>query len=81
MFDLKNATVLTRAQQKNVKGGGTQTCRFTVVGNTGTQRFVRSGFSEGAAGSAEARAACSWLAAGDMDTRCFYDCEYDGYGQ
>ncbi|MEM6720084.1 MAG: hypothetical protein AAF611_12240 [Bacteroidota bacterium] len=82
ILELKGITVLNKQEQRNVKGGLSQSCRFTLIGPGGTTTHELPGFSDGMSGSSEAREVCNGVI--DIDDtvdRCFYDCEYDGFGQ
>lgn len=80
-LNLEGITLLNKNEQGNVNGGYVQECKFTVIDYDGTHVRYIDGFSSGAKGSSEARDLCDETASMDMHTRCFYDCEYDGYGQ
>ncbi len=78
---LKGVTSLNKKQQSEVNGGSGQTCRITVVkeGRKITSDF--GGYSSGSSGSQQAQQDCAYAVhLGGDGTRCFYDCEYDGFG-
>jgi len=80
ILNLDGVTVLDKKQQKSFKGG--ETCRFTVIRPSGN---VQSGSFEvgvdGPEASNVANDACVDAIESGEATRCFYDCEHDGFGQ
>lgn len=82
ILNLEGVTVLTKKQQKSLKGG--QTCRITLTFESGNVRTVDfNGFSEGESGSSEANDFCVNAILNPLLTidACAYDCSYDGYEQ
>jgi len=84
IMNLDGVTVLNKKQQSNVIGG--TNCRFTVIGTEGGQltRHVETYSSpiEGSGSSNWANDVCSHTVSTNSNVdRCFYDCDYDGFGQ
>jgi len=81
--NLKGVSPLTKEEQKNVNGG-VQDCRFTISSPDLDNPFTLDigGFDDGSAGSGQANDACvEYLnRPGNENDRCFYDCEFDGFG-
>jgi len=76
---LKGVKQLSKPEQKDVKGGLTQTCKITITGSGVTDVFELPGFADGQSGSNQANNWCvDYLESPAFeDDRCFYDCEWD----
>lgn len=82
MFDLKNATVLTRNEMKKVKGKGGGCIMKVTPSGGGEATVIRQYFSgEGHEISEGANNECVRLISEGYAARCRYDCYYDGIGQ
>jgi len=84
IFNLDGVTILDKKQQGNIKGG--TACKFTVIGTENGQpaRHVETYLSpvSGSGSSNWANDVCSHAVSTNSNVdRCFYDCDYDGFGQ
>jgi len=88
ILNLDGVTVLNKKQQKVVSGGLVQetTCKFTLFGTENGQSTSYVGYESspisGSGSSSWANDVCAHAVSTNSNVnRCFYDCDYDGYGQ
>ncbi|WP_046755925.1 hypothetical protein [Kordia jejudonensis] len=83
ILTLERVTILNKKQQQNVRGGGGY-CRLTIIYSNGG-REPGGGYFLGDTGQDISNAAsnfCSQTVQSEPGvSRCFYDCEHDGFGQ
>ncbi len=82
-LNLNAGDLLQREQLKAVFGGyETYSCKLTTYGGSmGTQHWTVPGLSSDPQEQTNAaQSACGQLLSGGYASRCFYDCEYDGFG-
>jgi len=82
ILHLKGVSVLSKKQQESVKAGS-NICRITIIYPDGG-RDSANVFIPGSTGQEISQGANNFCLSEIFDegvSRCFYDCEYDGFGQ
>jgi len=81
ILNLEGVCVLNKKQKKFVKGGSID-CQFTIIENGTRSVFTTPVLTDdGDTASSTAQSACTDYVISHSGSRCFYDCEHDGYGQ
>jgi len=82
-MNLRGVTVLTKKEQVGIHGGSIN-CRFTILSTDGGRDVLEIAVAtdNGNVASSTANSTCASLVTNDKTvSRCFYDCEHDGFGQ
>lgn len=82
ILNLEGVIVLDKKQQYAISGG--DQCNLTVIrpnGNRETGWYVPGLSSNGEEQIAAAESVCGNFLSSGYASRCFYDCQHDGFGQ
>jgi len=82
ILNLEGVAVLSKKQQQNIKGG--DQCNLTIIrpnGDRETGWYVPGLSSNPQEQESAAQGVCGNFLSSGYASRCFYDCQHDGFGQ